>query len=259
MAHSASRLGLFLIICVSLWGCGNGTTPSDGTPDAQSTLDTANGSDILQDSQESNDSCELADCADGPEYDVTGPDTMGSPEDTSTLEPCEGMECGDNGICQEGICACSGGWSGDACDQLEAGVIPWNTGPYASGIMGTVEDFTIQTLEEPWSFKESWNGKNSYLFIMRYTGDDIALHVWNSSIEDFLNYAPENTHVFFGSFQNTYMTDITEMKERVDAALAALPPFLSDSWAGRIHYINQPVSSFNGGLKSFIGEHAITF
>jgi hypothetical protein len=259
MAHIVSHMGILLIILTCVGGCDSTFDSTNAAPDTASTLDTLVPSDTLQDIEETGDICEEPDCNVGPGGDSVDSDTTPPSEDIVTVDPCEGIDCGSNATCIEASCVCTGGWSGDDCDQLEAGVIPWSEGPYESGIMGTIEDFTIQTLEEPWSLKENWNGKDSCLFIMRYTADDIAQHVWNSSVEDLLNYAPSNTHIFFGSFQNTYLADITDMKERVDNALAALPPFISDSWAGRIHFINQPVASFNGGLKNFIGEMGARF
>ncbi len=176
---------------------------------------------------------------------------------------CGEVSCGENGTCEEDACACKTGWAGAACDELADGARPFSTEGIGAGILDTVEDFTVPTMDGVWSFSENWSGLENHLFLFKFSGssggDANPTAVWNTDVAAFLNRTPTNTHVFFGSYDNTWMEDIAAMKERVDAALGAMPQAISKEWVGKIHYVQTPIVGLNGGMKAFIGEHGATF
>jgi hypothetical protein len=160
-------------------------------------------------------------------------------------------------------CVCKTGWTGTSCDTLAEGARPFSEENTGDGMLDTVADFTVPTMDGVWSFSENWSGLENHLFLFKFSGssggDANPNAVWNTSVAAFLNRTPTNTHVFFGSYDNTWLDDIAAMKVRVDDALSAMPKSVSKEWDGRIHYIQTPIVGLNGGLKSFIGAQGATF
>ncbi|MGB0592477.1 MAG: peptide-N-glycosidase F-related protein [Myxococcota bacterium] len=132
--------------------------------------------------------------------------------------------------------------------------IPWNAGPYGVQIMDPAGDFTVPTLDGDWTLSTNWDGLSSYLFVFRYAASDYNTAVWNSDVKALLERAPDGTHLFFGSFDTSWSSDITGMKGRVDAALAQMGTDAQASWANRVHYINTAGFSVTGSLAAFLGE-----
>ena len=145
---------------------------------------------------------------------------------------------------------------GQGCVHAEAPV-PWSEGPYGVGIRDTAGDFTVNTLGGPWNFRASWTGYDSYLFVLKYDGSDYAKAYWGSDVKRLLRETPENTHLVFLS-ADTPREDMEAMKARIDAALDALSAAKREAWAGRLHYVTDPVSSgtaLDGSLGAFVAEH----
>ena len=121
---------------------------------------------------------------------------------------------------------------------------------YGVQIMDPGGDFTIPTLTGEWTLSEAWDGYSNYLFLFRYAASDYNNAVWNSDVKALLERAPEGTHLFFGSFDQSWSQDINGMKSRVDAALAQMGSDAQSSWATRVHYINTSGFSVSGALAA---------
>jgi len=162
-----------------------------------------------------------------------------------------------HGTCAEGgACDCYPGWEGSLCETLGDITVPWNEGPYGFGIRDVAEDFTMPLLGEgEVSLSQLWTGEDSLLFAIKFAGSGYNNEFWNTNVASLFYYSPPNVHLVFGSFDPTWAADMTAMKQRVDAALAALPADEQAHWQGRIHYIDTQANGVPGPLGQFITTH----
>jgi len=137
---------------------------------------------------------------------------------------------------------------GCAVNQLP---VAWKENGHGNARMDTVANFAVPTLDGTWSFKNEWNGNDVYIFLFKYTdssgngnnGD------WSKNPGSMIRQLPDNAHLFYGSFDNSYRNDVTARK---NAVLASLNPDEEIKWQDRIHYIDQDMSTATGGLGDLI-------
>ncbi len=131
--------------------------------------------------------------------------------------------------------------------------VPWTSGSSVTGPMQVVPQFSVPTLDGTFYFQQEWTGHDVYYFLFKYTdssGNSNA-GTWGQSPGPFIRGLPDNVHLFFGSFDSTYHTDIVNRKAAVQNALN---PNEESKWDGRIHYIDQRASSISGGLGQMISS-----
>jgi len=147
-------------------------------------------------------------------------------------------------------------WTPDAagCTVIQLPVA-WNSaGPYSSGRTGLVGPMTIATTSGTWQIQNEWDGYSTYLFIFNYKSSSYMSGLWNQNVGNLLAATPDNTHMFFGSFDTDYANDIAGMQSRVDNWLNAQTQEARDSWSGRIHYVNQRAFDTTGSLDSVVND-----
>lgn len=133
--------------------------------------------------------------------------------------------------------------------------IPWNDGPYGSGIMDTAGGFSTTTLDGDWALQAEWTGLDSYLFINRWGGSIGNVQTWDTSVADLLATLPDNVHLFFGSYDTNAAGYVDAMKKRVGQALDGLSHERQVHWAARVHFIDVPMDQTTGALGDFVGAH----
>ncbi|MEE2811749.1 MAG: peptide-N-glycosidase F-related protein [Candidatus Thermoplasmatota archaeon] len=147
-------------------------------------------------------------------------------------------------------------WTPDAdgCSVLQIPVA-WNSGPYSTDRFGIVGDFTISTkYNGNWKMSRDWDGQSTYLFVFNQDSNSYMSSLWNQNIGRFIEQMPENSHVFFGSFDSDYRNDIDAMNARVNSYRSGQN---SDGQAwidSHIHYIDQQGGSVSGALGSVIND-----
>lgn len=131
--------------------------------------------------------------------------------------------------------------------------IPWSSANTLSGPMQAVPHFSVPTLDGTFYFEQSWNGQEVYLFMFKYTNTDGTSNsvTWAQNPGKLIRALPDNTHLFFGSFDSTYHNDVTQRKAAVQSALN---PDEEEKWDDQIHYIDQRASSIGGGLGQMINS-----
>jgi len=131
--------------------------------------------------------------------------------------------------------------------------IAWTSATSLNGPMQAVPHFSVPTLDGTFYFEQKWNGEDVYLFMFKYTNGDGSSNsaTWGQNPGKLIRALPDNTHLFYGSFDSTYHNDVTQRKSSV---LAALNPSEETKWADRIHYIDQRASSIGGGLGQMINS-----
>tara|TARA_B100000900_G_scaffold58332_1_gene43855 strand:+ start:34732 stop:37818 length:3087 start_codon:yes stop_codon:yes gene_type:complete len=145
-------------------------------------------------------------------------------------------------------------WTVDelGCTVLQLPV-PWKVSTSLSGPMEVVPDFTVPTLGATFYFDEMWTGNDVYLFMFKYTSSTGTSNsnVWGQNPGTLIRNLPENTHLFYGSFDSSYHSDVIERKTAVENALN---PSEEEYWGQRIHYIDQRANSIGGGLGDMVSS-----
>ena len=148
----------------------------------------------------------------------------------------------------------SGKWTVDnlGCTVVQL-PIPWTVANSLNGPMQIVPDFTVPTLGATFYFDEVWTGNDIYLFLFKYTSSSGTSNsnVWGQNPGTFIRNLPDNTHLFYGSFDTSYHSDVIDRRTAVENALN---PSEETKWSNRIHYIDQRATSITGGLGDMISS-----
>tara|TARA_B100000003_G_scaffold58663_1_gene52139 strand:- start:446 stop:3487 length:3042 start_codon:yes stop_codon:yes gene_type:complete len=131
--------------------------------------------------------------------------------------------------------------------------VQWTSGTSVSGPMDIVPTFTVPTLDGTFTFQNKWTGNDVYLFMFKYTdgSGNSNSGTWSTNPGTFIRNLPDNTHLFYGSFDSTYHNDVLSRKSDVEARLN---PSEEEQWDGRIHYIDMDASNIQGGLGQMISN-----
>ncbi len=247
------EMGPLMLACVAaltLAGCGSGGGPAAEGGDGAGTspvADAQGGGGGAVDATSSADALAPGLDAGAPDGSVAPtPDSGGGPVQDTTGAPDDTSSPGEPDVITPDD-------AGSTTEPAEFS-IPWSDGPYGVGIMDTGGDFTVQTLDGPWTLSEHWDGLSSYLFVFRYAANDYNSEVWNSDVKALLERAPDGAHLFFGSLDTTWSSDISGMRDRVDAALGQMGEAAQASWATRVHYINSNGFDMSGSALQFLNE-----
>jgi|GEM_PF-750310 len=145
----------------------------------------------------------------------------------------------------------------DVCDELGLERRPFLTEGVENVAGGIAGDFTLTTARGPWKLSDYWSGCDSYIFINHYPSD-YADQVWASDVSKLFVSAPKNVHFFFGEYQNSWSPltpstgKPTEMRDKLDAALAAMNEQDREHWTNRVHVIRPGVRDMGNALGEFL-------
>ena len=140
--------------------------------------------------------------------------------------------------------------NGCAVVQLPVG---WTSASSLNGPMQVVPQFSFPTLNGTFNFQNRWTGHDVYFFMFKYTdssGNSNAA-TWGQNPGKFIRNLPANTHLFYGSFDNSYHNDIIQQR---NAVLAGLSTSEEAHWDSRIHYIDVDASNLGGGIGNMISS-----
>jgi hypothetical protein len=131
--------------------------------------------------------------------------------------------------------------------------VEWKTSGYGTGRYGTVANFNIATLSGSWSFQGSWTGMDMHLFLFKYTDSSGNTNSgqWSSNPAAMIRKLPTNTHLFYGSYDNSYHQDVIDQKARV---VSGLNNAEEEQWMSNIHFVDQRAGSISGGLGGLISN-----
>ena len=162
---------------------------------------------------------------------------------------------GDGVFANVDACASSPArWSVDAdgCAVVQLPVA-WTDASSLNGPMQVVPQFSFPTLNGTYNFKNRWTGDDVYFFMFKYTDSNGNNNgaTWGQNPGKFIRNLPANTHLFYGSFDNSYHNDVIQQR---NAVLAGLTTSEEAYWDDRIHYIDIDASNLGGGIGSMIGS-----
>ncbi|DAC55918.1 MAG TPA: hypothetical protein D7I11_02140, partial [Candidatus Poseidoniales archaeon] len=131
--------------------------------------------------------------------------------------------------------------------------IDWTDANGLTGPMQTVPQFTFPTLDGSFNFKSEWTGHDVYFFMFKYTDNNGNSNTatWGQNPGKFIRNLPQNTHLFYGSFDNSYHNDVIQQRNAVQAGLTNSE---EAQWNNRIHYIDVDASNLGGGIGSMISS-----
>lgn len=139
--------------------------------------------------------------------------------------------------------------------------LPFAEGPYGIDYRETAGPFTVPTLDGPFSFEETWTGRDGYVFTFSQTGLGYTEDLWASANFSWLYESPPNAHIFFvsylepGSGEDRAMERALAQKARVDEVLDKIATFSGKAaechWRRRLHYVTSVVFD----LGNWITEH----
>ncbi len=140
----------------------------------------------------------------------------------------------------------------NGCTVLEI-PIAWSNSGYGNGRMDKVSDFSFSTLDGSFSFQTDWTGHDVYMFLFKYTDSNgnTNANLLSSNPAAMIRKLPANTHLFYGSFDSTYHSDVVNLRD--DVLLGLSGPEEAE-WMPRIHFIDQQGGSIGGGLGDLIGN-----
>jgi len=147
----------------------------------------------------------------------------------------------------------------DVCDDLGLSRRPFQAGPGGDGYAELAGDFTVETLDGPWTLSDAWSGCESYVFVNYIPtaeaggpGDQI----WRSNPVEMFRHSTRNARYVFGSYE----TDPAAVRARVEEMRTRLEVILEvdvgqeqfDYWKERFHFITEPLGEVGGGLGAFL-------
>ena len=143
------------------------------------------------------------------------------------------------------------------CELLGLPENAFNGESSGTGYGSVSGDFTLQTTEGDWNLGENWTGCDSYLFFNHHPDYDYPAQVWNSDFEDLVDATPENTHYFFGSFnQGQEEAESIALQERFDQFLLGLDEEEQAFWSERFHFVTESPWSADG-ISDFLNGAGI--
>jgi len=137
--------------------------------------------------------------------------------------------------------------------------VPFSEGPYGTGIRDTAGDFTLQTLDGPFVFREAWTGNDSHLFVFHAAGQAYADGLWTSDLRKLLVESPANVHYFFadgGADEAARRASVEELRGRFETALGKLgDEAAAAAWRARLHFVTDDLRTVGGNVGAFFQAH----
>ena len=143
----------------------------------------------------------------------------------------------------------------DVCDELDLPRAPFREGTGAD-FHDIAGDFTVETLDGPWSLSTHWSGCESYVFIV-YAPNDYGNALLETYPDALFLEGPRNVQYFFASYE----TDRDAIRERMRALRATLeegfdfyevPAADREFWRARFHFVTEPIQNSTGSVGDLI-------
>jgi hypothetical protein len=263
-------IAIILTLLVTAPACGEDTPSSS----SDTLVDASDPSDVPIDSATEPDTS-LQDTAEDATEDI-------APNDTASPNPCVALcapheECGEDifnaclGSCdltEAGICEQACVAEAETCEEtaqclgVKETLAAFSEGPYGNNPRELAGPFQLQTLGRPIDFEATWNGRESYVFLMKQTGWEYAESMWESDIFGWLRDSPDNVHYVMmgypyqdanGSLVDDVAAIVTDLKDRAEEKLvkigAAYGKARECHWRRHLHFVPTQAWGVGGWIQ----------
>jgi hypothetical protein len=146
------------------------------------------------------------------------------------------------------------------CDgDSPAGLLSFQPSSAAEPSFGDLApEFTLATTTGDWTFSDSFNGCDVYVFTMHYPGWSYSEDLWEGSVKRLIEETDANVHYFFVSYDTaeaTRLETIEGMEQTANNRLKKMEPEVQASWEGRLHFVTS--SGWDLGWISSLGSSNI--
>lgn len=148
----------------------------------------------------------------------------------------------------------------DVCEELGLPRAAMLDGTGA-GFDDVAGDFTVQTLDGPWSLRDHWTGCESYVFI-DYADNEYGNGLFATYPDALFLNGPRNVHYFFASYETS--------ADAIRARMTAMRELLEESfgfyelgederafWRARFHFVVEPLQETTGSVGDLIRSQPI--
>ncbi|MCB9597529.1 MAG: hypothetical protein H6719_32720 [Sandaracinaceae bacterium] len=144
----------------------------------------------------------------------------------------------------------------DVCAELGLATTPFDATATGTAWEEKAGDFTVQTLDGPWTLSEEWSGCESYVFVA-YAANDYGRGIWSTSPDPIFTDGPRNVHYFFTTWEATEpeaMARVMEMRQNVEDGFdfVGLPEADRAFWRTHVHYVTSPVRMIDGSVGDLV-------
>ncbi len=142
----------------------------------------------------------------------------------------------------------------DVCEELGLTRTPMQEGTGAA-LDEVAGDFTVETLDGPWSLADHWSGCESYVFLS-YTDDAYGTALFDSVPDGLYLNGPRNVHYFIGSYEldpAAARARVQAMRDRLEEGFDFYEVTEDDRafWREHFHFVVEPVTDIEGSVGDF--------
>lgn len=143
----------------------------------------------------------------------------------------------------------------DVCEALGLARVAMQDGT-GSAFDDVAGDFTVETLDGPWTLSDHWSGCESYVFL-NYANTDYGNALFATYPDGLYLNGPKNVHYFFTSYE----TDTGAIRARMQALHDGLDEGfdvyeLSDAdrafWRSHLHFVVEPIQNATGSAGDLV-------
>lgn len=122
-------------------------------------------------------------------------------------------------------------------------------------------DFTVETLDGPWTLSEHWSGCDSYVFI-NYAANEYGDGLFETFPDGLYVNGPRNVHYFFASYETSPEAIRARMQAIVDGLQEGFDIYeISEAdqafWRSRLHFVVEPLMEVEGSVGELVRTQPI--
>ncbi|HJL16228.1 MAG TPA: peptide-N-glycosidase F-related protein [Sandaracinaceae bacterium LLY-WYZ-13_1] len=147
---------------------------------------------------------------------------------------------------------------GAICDELGLSVRAFDATADGAAFQTVAGDFTVRTLDGPWTLSERWSGCESYVFVLHDPGPT-GTALYETFPDELFTEGPRNVHYFFGTFEDDAEAAralAEDMRAKVEEGFDFHELGEADRafWRSRMHYLAEPIREADGSVGALTRE-----
>ncbi len=248
-AFALTLTGLFLLAC----------PPAETEPVATCGDGQIQGDEACDDGNQDTDDrclndCTKSRCGDGFRQSAWEECDDGNREaEDSCLNDCVANVCGD-GIPNPAAEACDDGNEDPTdrcadCEERQCGDVVFEEGETGIRPRDRVADFTVETLDGPWNYRDHVTGCDSVIILFYLPNNDYSVANWQTNPRRLLDRGPQNAHyLFISTDRRGAQTHVENQWRRFASTLNRLSEADQAAWKGRLHFVTTGLPDLGGWI-----------